>query len=350
MRAAGAAVLAGVLLLAACAQKPAWKGPVSDHFDGERFHNAEPFEKGAFDLIRFAFTREPGEWTRDLGPSRQPPPPASVGEGALRATVVNHATVLIQADGLNLLTDPVWSERASPFSWAGPRRFVAPGIGFEDLPAITAVLISHDHYDHLDLPTLQRLQAAHDPVFLVGLGEGETLRAAGIERIVELDWWQSHALPNGRRVWGAPAVHWTGRWPWDRNRSLWMSWVLETAGGPVYFAGDTGYGPQFVATRERFGPMRLALLPIGAYLPRWLTAYQHMDPFESVRAFGDLQARQGLGIHFGTFELSDDGQRQPVTDLADAAGKAGLATGRFAAPEFGAGYDFDPLPTAGASP
>ena len=347
----GAAGLAGVLLLGACALKPAWRGPVSDHFDGARFHNAQPFEKGAFDLIRFAFTREPGEWTRDLSPSIQPPPQPRVGVGALRATVVNHATVLIQADGLNLLTDPVWSERASPLSWGGPRRFVAPGIRFEDLPPISAVLISHDHYDHLDLPTLQRLKATHDPVFLVGLGEGETLRAGGIERVVELDWWQSHTLGNGRKVWGAPAVHWTGRAPWDRNRSLWMSWVLETAGGPVYFAGDTGYGPQFTAARERFGPMRLALLPIGAYKPRWLTAYQHMDPAEAVRAYGELRAQAALGIHFGTFELSDDGQQEPVADLAVARTRAGLAAERFPAPEFGAGYDFAPLPTAaGAAP
>lgn len=348
----GIAILLSALLPVACALKPAWNGPVSDHFDGARFHNAEPFDKGAFDLIRFAFTREPGEWTRDLTPSLQPPPLPWVGEGILRATVINHASVLIQADGLNLLTDPIWSERASPLSWAGPRRFVAPGLRFEDLPAIAAVLISHDHYDHLDLPTLQRLQAEHDPLFLVGLGEGGTLRAAGIGKVVELDWWQSHVLPNGHKVWGAPAVHWTGRWPWGRNRSLWMSWVLETAAGPVYFAGDTGYGPQFTAARERFGPMRLALLPIGAYAPRWLTAYQHMDPIESVRAFGDLQAEAALGIHFGTFELSDDGQRQPVEDLAHARAAAGVAEARFQAPVFGAGYDFGPLPVpvSGATP
>ena len=342
----GAAALAGALLLGAFALHADWRGPVSDHFDGQRFHNTEPFDKGAFDLIRFAFTRDPGEWKRDLTPSTQPRPLPWAGQGALRVTVVNHATVLIQADGLNLLTDPIWSERASPLSWAGPRRYVAPGLRFEQLPAIAAVLISHDHYDHLDLPTLKRLQAAHDPLFLVGLGEGETLRASGIRRVVELDWWQSHTLDNGRKLWGAPAVHWTGRRPWGRNRSLWLSWVLETAGGPVYFAGDTGYGPQFRAARERFGPMRLALLPIGAYKPRWLTDYQHLDPGQAVQAFGDLDAAAALGIHFGTFELADDGQHEPAADLARARQQAGLAESRFRAPEFGAGYDFAPLPAS----
>lgn len=348
----GAALLAAALLPSACALHAAWKGPVSDHFDGERFHNTEPFDKGAFDLIRFAFTREPGEWKRDLSAPKQPPPLPWAGQGALRVTVVNHATVLIQADGLNILTDPIWSERASPLSWAGPRRYIAPGVRFEDLPPISAVLISHNHYDHLDLPTLQRLKTAHDPLFLVGLGEGDILRTAGITRIVELDWWQSHSLGNGRKVWGAPALHWTGRQLTDRNRSLWLSWVLETAGGPVYFAGDTGYGTQFKAARERFGPMRLALLPIGAYKPRWLTAYQHLDPGQAVQAFGDLQAQAALGIHFGTFELSDDGQHEPVADLAQARAAAGLDALRFQAPEFGAGYDFGPLtvPPPGVTP
>lgn len=338
-----AAALLALCLLPGCSAPAAWRGPVSDHFDGERFHNAEPFEKGVLDLIRFAFTRERGAWQRDLDRPPGPPPLPWAGAGALRVTVVNHATVLLQFDGLNLLTDPIWSERASPLSWAGPRRFLPPGLRFEDLPRIDAVLISHDHYDHLDLPSLRRLREGHDPLFLVGLGEAATLRAAGIERVVELDWWQSHPLGNGLHAWGAPAVHWTGRSPWDRNRSLWMSWVIETTGGPVYFSGDTGYGPQFRAVRERFGPVRLALLPIGAYLPRWLTAYQHMDPAESLRAAQELGAARSIGIHFGTFELADDGQWQAGEDLARALRQAGLPSSAFEVPDFGAGYDLAPL-------
>lgn len=320
-------------------------GPVSAHFDGERFHNAEPFEKNWLDLIRFWWQRDPGVWVRDLTTPPGPRPLAVVGEGVLRATVVNHATVLVQFDGLNVLTDPIWSERASPVQWAGPRRFVPPGIRFEDLPKIDAVLISHSHYDHLDLPTLKRLHAAHDPMFYVGLGEGKTLSDAGIAkvRITELDWWQPATLANGRKLWGAQSVHWCGRGIGGRNRSLWLSYVIETAGGPVYFAGDTGYGPQFKAAHARFGPMRLALLPIGAYKPRWLTGYQHIDPAQAVQAHRDLAAQTALAVHFGTFELSDDGQREPVVDLDAARQAAGLRADQFIAPTFGSGYDFAPL-------
>ncbi len=325
--------------------RPRYTGPVSDHFDGERFHNAEPFEKNALDLIRFWWQREPGVWTRDLSTPPGPRPPGKVDEGALRATVVNHATVLVQFDGINVLTDPIWSERASPVSWAGPRRFVPPGIRFEDLPKIDAVLISHSHYDHLDLPTLQRLDAKHAPMFYVGLGEGKTLSDAGIApaRITELDWWQSASLPTGRKLWGAQSVHWCGRGLGGRDRSLWLSYVIETSGGPVYFAGDTGTGPQFKAARARFGPMRLALLPIGAYEPRWLTAYQHVDPAQAVQAHRDLDAVASLAVHFGTFELSDEGQTDPVRDLSTALASAGIAAEVFTAPLFGKGYDFAPV-------
>ena len=338
----GLGLLCGALT--ACSD-PLHAGPVSDHFDGERFHNAEPFEKNWLDLVRYYWQREPGVWVRDLTTAPGPRPVATVGEGALRATVVNHATVLIQADGLNLLTDPIWSERASPVQWAGPRRFVPPGIRFEDLPKIDAVLISHNHYDHLDLPTLVRLQAAHDPMFYVGLGEAPTLLKAGIarEKITELDWWQAATLPNGRKLWGAQSVHWCGRGLTGRNRSLWLSYVIETAGGPVYFAGDTGMGPQFTAARQRFGPMRLALLPIGAYEPRWLTAYQHIDPAEAVQAHQQLGAAASLAVHFGTFELSDESQRQPPADLAKALAAVVPAPAPFTSPTFGRGYDFAPL-------
>ena len=347
MRRSLAVPLFAGLAIAGCQHlgSPPYQGPVSDHFDGERFHNAEPFEIGALDLVRYYWQREAGVWTRKLDTPPGSKPLATVGEGALRATVVNHATVLIQADGLNLLTDPIWSDRASPVQWAGPRRYVSPGIRFEDLPRIDAVLISHSHYDHLDLPTLKRLKAAHDPMFYVGLGEGATLRSAGIERITELDWWQSVTLPNGRKLHGAPSVHWCGRGFGGRDRSLWLSYVIETAGGPVYFAGDTGYGPQFKAAAERYGAMRLALLPIGAYKPRWLTAYQHIDPAEAVKAHQELKAARSLAVHFGTFELSDEGQHEPVTDLAQALAAAGLAAGAFTAPTFGSGYDFAPITT-----
>lgn len=325
---------------------PRHEGPVSDHFDGQRFHNERPFEVGWADLWRYFREREPGPWSRDLTPPDHPTPPPRVDDGALRVTVINHATVLLQYDGLNVLTDPLWSDRASPVRWAGPRRYIAPGLRFEQLPPIDAVLISHDHYDHLDLPTLRRLQETHAPRFIVGLGEAAWLRKAGLQQVIELDWNQAYTLAPGLRVVGQRCQHWTGRRPGQRNRSLWMAYLLETRGGPVYFAGDTGYGSHFRETAERFGPMRLALLPIGAYQPRWLTEYQHLDPVQAVEAHRDLRALRSLGVHFGTFQLSEEGQYQPVTDLAQARAASDLPAEAFTAPVFGTAYDIAPLPPA----
>ena len=333
LRTAAAAALA--VLVAGCGSSR-WQGPKTDHFDGERFLTPAPFEIGATDLLRYWRESNPGVWTRDLSIAPGPKPVAQVADGELRITLVNHATVLVQADGLNILTDPIWSERASPVSFAGPRRYRPPAIAFDDLPKIDAVVVSHNHFDHFDLPTLDRLNAAHQPVFLVPPGDGERLRKRGYARVVELDWWQSYALPNGCAIHAVPSQHWSTRSvPGDRNRSFWLAYVIGTRGGPVYFAGDTGYGPHFTATRARYGAMRAALLPIGAYLPRWLTAYQHVDPPEAVQAHVDLAAARSFGIHYGTFELSDDGQTQPVTELAAALAARGLVPESFIAAEFG---------------
>ena len=330
-----ALAIAAAALLAACGSSR-WQGAKSDHFDGERFLTPAPFEIDALDLVRYWRESKPGVWTRDLSIAPGPKPAATVASGELRMTFVNHATALVQADGLNILTDPIWSERASPVSFAGPRRFRPPAIAFDDLPKIDVVLVSHNHYDHFDLPTLDRLNAAHQPVFLVPPGDGYRLRGRGYAKVVELDWWQSYPLPNGCAIHAAPSQHWSTRSvPGDRNRSFWLAWVIGTRGGPVYFAGDTGYGPHFTVARERFGAMRAALLPIGAYLPRWLTDYQHVDPPQAVQAHVDLAAARSFGIHYGTFELADDGQTQPVTELAAAVAARGLPADSFTAAEFG---------------
>jgi len=322
---------------------PRYTGPVSDHFDGERFHNGTPFGKTAAELLRWRLSRKRGQWERDLRPHNQPRPPERVGEGGLRATWINQATVLLQADGLNLLTDPVWSDRVSPVQWAGPRRYRAPGIPFGDLPRIDVVVISHNHYDHMDAGTLRRLWREHDPVFVTALGDARHLRGWGLEKVVELDWDQSWTLPNGRPLTAARAQHWSGRAGHDANRTLWMACVIGTAGGPVYFAGDSGYGAHFAEARRRHGAMRLSLLPIGAYLPRWFMAYQHMDPAEAVRAHLDLGSAFSLGIHYGSFELADDGQHQAVDDLHRALDAQGLPRERFHAAAFGRGYDVPAL-------
>jgi L-ascorbate metabolism protein UlaG (beta-lactamase superfamily) len=282
-------------------------------------------------------TRKPGPWRPYADAPPGPPPPARVD--GLRATFVNHATVLVQIDGLNVLTDPVWSDRTSPIGWAGPRRARPPGIRFEDLPPIDVVLVSHNHYDHLDVDTLRRLQAAHRPRVLTGLGNAPTLQGAGIADPVELDWGQGADLSPRVRATFVEQRHFSGRGLGDHDATLWGGFVVEGPGGPVYFAGDTGYGPHFAEHRARYGAPRLALLPIGAYLPRWFMSPVHMCPDEAVRAHLDLGAEASLAIHWGTFPLADDGQDEPLEALREALAAADVPGERFRALGFGEGWD-----------
>ncbi len=334
-----------LLLLSACTLEPRWHGPLTDHFDGRTFHGDEAFTKTYRDLIRFMRERPESSWQRDMTLLPGPPPETRVGWGKLRVTYVNHATVLLQFDGINLLTDPVWSMRAGPAPLLGAKRFRPPGLDFAELPPIDVVLISHNHYDHLDVPTLLRLQDHSAPRFFVPPGDALWLRKKGLKNLVELDWGQSLPLPNGCAVYAQPAQHWSQRrvLPRDRNFSLWESYVIETRQGPVYFAGDTGYGAHFRQTREQFGPMRLALLPIGAYAPRWFMQYQHVNPEEAVLAHQDLEAMQSIGIHWGTFELSAEGPMQPLLDLADARSASGLGADAFITLEHGQPRDLLPV-------
>lgn len=301
-----------------------YSGPVSDHFDGRRFHMAIPRERHLSDYVAWLVQREPGPWRDYEAIAPGPPPPRRVLGEALRVTPINHATVLIQTAGLNILTDPIWSYRASPFSFMGPDRHISPGIRFEDLPPIDAVLISHSHYDHMDLATLKRLWERDRPRIFAGLGNAGTLRAAGIGEVSETDWWQTRDLAPGVHVHGVPAQHWTSRGLFDRNRTLWLGYVVETPGGAVYFAGDTGFGPHYEAIAARFPALRLALLPIGAYLPRWFMQPVHMNPAEAVAAWRILGAAAALPIHYGTFRLAEEGQDQPPADLAQALAQADL--------------------------
>lgn len=341
---AGAGVLAGVgvgayFIVNSLLSVPPYAGADSDHFRDGRFHNPNPDEPHGFaDFLRWKWTSEQGPWREWTNAAPGPPPPARVEAGRLRVTYVNHATTLIQLDGFNVLTDPVWSERVSPFRWAGPRRVRPPGLRFEDLPPIHAVVVSHNHYDHLDVDTLRRLHEAHAPRFFVGLGNGPVLERAGIPGAVELDWWQSFSL-GGVEVVSVPARHFSGRSLRDRDRALWCGYVVKSPSGAVYFAGDTAAGPHFEQVRDRFGPLRLALLPIGAYLPRWFMKPVHVSPDEAVAAHETLRPRASVAIHFGTFPLADDGETQAVEDL-----KRVLSTrpADFWVLDFGEGRDVPP--------
>jgi L-ascorbate metabolism protein UlaG (beta-lactamase superfamily) len=308
----------GFALVASCmGPVPRHAGPPSAHFDGHRFHNDPPIDKGFFEFLRWRITREPREdWVVDLAPVEAAPPPARVEGDAMVVTFVNHATVLIQTRGLNLLTDPIWSERTSPFRNLGPQRHLAPGVSFEELPRIDAILLSHNHYDHMDLATLQRLAERDHPLFFVPLANCPYFRDLDIEtdRCLELDWWESSDVLPGLRIHAVPAMHWSRRGLFDTNRALWAGWVIEGA-RRVYFAGDTGYGDHFAQVRDRLGPPDLAVLPIGAYLPRWFMAQQHISPGEAILATDLLGAAQAMAMHHACFPLADDGQWQARDEL-----------------------------------
>nr|AYM53980.1 hypothetical protein [Pyxidicoccus sp.] len=321
------------------------QGPVTDHFDGEQFHNLEPVRRlGVGDVLDALRTEPRGAWRgyEELPPGK--PPPERVGRGQLRVTFINHATVLLQADGLNVLTDPIYSDRPSPISCVGPHRVRPPGIRFEDLPPIDVVVVSHNHYDHMDLPTLRRLEAAHKPRFIVGLGNKALLDGEGFARVEELDWWQSTEVAPGQTVTAVPAQHRSNRGLTDVSATLWAGYVLSTSGGPVLFAGDTGFGPQFAMMAERFGPMRLSVLPIGAYRP---TAFRpvHMGPHEALQAHKVLRSSTSVAMHYGTFALALDGQDEAKYLLLRLLAREEERP-RFWALGFGEGRDVPPLTTA----
>ena len=297
---------------------PRWRGPLTDHFDGRRFRSIEPLDHGFSDFWRWITHRESGFWPDFVDAPPGPKPPERVGGGRLLATFVNHATVLLQMDGINLLTDPVWSERVSPFSFVGPRRHRPAGIRLEDLPPLDAILVSHNHYDHMDVATLRRLEARRPVPIFVALNNARYLAACGVGGARDLDWWQSAPLAAGVEVTVVPARHFSSRGPFDRDRALWGGFVVKGPSGSVYFAGDTGWGSHFARIRERLGPPRLALLPIGAYRPRWFMAAAHIDPEEAVRAHETLGAGTSLAVHFGTFAQADDGIDEPEQALREA--------------------------------
>ena len=277
------------------------------HFNGKRFYNPNGSRApGWIDLLRWKLTSRPEPSPRFISDVEESTPPRQVEGSELRATLINHSTVLIQQRGSQILTDPIWSERASPISWIGPRRRRRPGVRPEDLPRIDVVLISHNHYDHLDLQTLRWLAGRGDAVFIVPVGVSALLRSEKIGPAYELDWGESRRV-NTTTVHCVPAVHFAGRGIFDRDKTLWCGYVISTENGIIYFAGDTAFGDHFFRIHERFGSPRLALLPIGAYEPRWFMSPVHMAPEDAVRAHGILDSGTSIAIHHGTFQLGDEG-------------------------------------------
>ncbi len=289
--------------------------PFPRHFDGRRFFNPNaPQSRGFLDVVRWKLTTRPEPSPRfvaDVEPSK---PPSRVENDALLVTLINHSSLLLQQGNSHILTDPIWSERASPLSSIGPRRRRQPGVRWEDLPRIDTVLLSHNHYDHLDLATLRRLAERGQSQFIVPAGVAGLLRSQNIGPVHELDWGESLSLASAT-IHSVPALHFSARGIFDRNRTLWCGYVIEAADRFVYFAGDTAFGNHFHAIRERFGSPRLALLPIGAYEPRWFMSPVHMGPDDALRAHQILGAEMSIAIHHGTFQLADESLDTPREEL-----------------------------------
>lgn len=332
-------------------RNPYYQGPVSDHFDGQRFFNPEGVEPGGLlDLLRWQFGGGRVRWPNPVVSAFPPAmPDRHVFGDRLRVTMVGHASMLIQIEGLNLLTDPVWSERASPFTFAGPKRVVPPGIRFEDLPPIDLVLVSHNHYDHLDLATLKRLQEAHAPHIVTPLGNDAIIRRViPGATISTMDWGDRLAINAGVTIDAEPCHHWSARGTGDRSMALWAAFVIATSAGKIYHVGDTGFhgGVNYEAAREKHGGFRLAILPFGAYEPRWFMKGQHQNPQEAVQGMKLCNAAYVAGHHFATFQLTDEGIDAPVLAL-DAALKAqGVEPDRFRPLRAGEVFDVPVVPVA----
>lgn len=310
-----------------------YRGPASDHFDGQRFFNPDGVPPGGlFDLLRWQLSGRRARWPAQF-PSPYPPakPVSRLDGDAVRITMVGHATLLVQTAGLNILTDPVWSPRASPLAYAGPRRVNPPGIAFGDLPAIDLVLLTHNHYDHCDIATLRRLAAAHDPLVVTPLGNDAIVGAAvpGL-RVVTLDW-GGRVEVGPLAIHAEPVHHWSARRMGDRCHALWAAFHIAGPAGGIYHVGDTGFhgGRHYRQLAERHGPVRLALLPFGAIEPRWFMAGQHQDPDEAVEGMVLCQARQVAGHHWATFQLTDEAIDEPRRRLHAALDRRGIPRERF---------------------
>lgn len=309
----------------------------SDHFDGRRFFNpGVDTDRSLGQVARWLAGRRRPAWPTQSDLCQEPVRLAGLErrEGIV-LTYIGQATFLIQMDGVNILTDPIFSDRASPVSWAGPRRVRPPAVPLEALPPIHLVLLSHNHYDHMDLPSLKAIEARWAPPIVTGLGNAAYLAARGLSAAIDRDWWQDWTGPGGLKITFVPAQHWSKRLSVARRAALWGGHVVEGPSGRVYFAGDTGYPAQFADIGRRLGPPDLALLPIGAYEPRWFMGPQHMNPEEAVRAHRDLGARFSIAMHFATFPLADEAIGAPAEDLAAAKHLHGIAPARFPLPDFG---------------
>ena len=311
-----------------------YSGPVSDHFDGTRFFNpGRVGPRGGLDFLRWQLMERGASWPSQFpSPFPQDRPPASV-EG-FRIAYIGHASFLVQTRGMNILIDPVWANRAGPFDFIGPKRVNQPGIAFDDLPQIHRVLVTHNHYDHMDVDTIGRLWQRFRPRIVTPLGNDAILKKSVPGLVAAaVDWGDAVDLGDDLEVHVEPTLHWSARGAGDRMHALWASFVVQAGGRKVYCVGDSGFGDgaTFARVGRRHPGLALALLPIGAYEPRWFMRNNHMNPEEAVEALALCGARQALGHHWGTFRLTNEAVERPADDLAAALASRSLPPERFAA-------------------
>ena len=324
--------------------QPEYREGSSSNYDGRRFYNSTPSKKSVLEMAKFmtTFWLRKEQWPDYVKNGQYPSRPVNVD--GIVVTYINHSTVLISVSGVNILTDPIWSERASPFTAFGPKRIREPGLSIEELPHIDVILISHNHYDHLDLTTLKKLRdkgrKGEQPLILVGLGVGKLLKKNEFQSFRELDWNDS-ADVRGLEITFVEVRHRSGRGLTDQMRTLWGGFVIESEVGPIYFAGDTGYGPHFVETHEKFGNFQLSLIPIGAYRPRSFMAPVHIDPAQAVQAHRDLKSQKSIAIHHGSFQLTYEPIGEPYAELSSALEKQNVEKNEFRVLGFGESITID---------
>ncbi len=314
-------------------KNPYYQGPVTDHFDGTQFYIPNGVVPGGMrDMLKWVFQEKRHKWPKAFpSPHHGQVPEKRVEGDRLVVTMIGHASLLIQVSGLNILTDPLWSERASPVQFAGPKRVNPPGINWQDLPPIDITLVTHNHYDHMDSATLKKLVHEHDPLIVTPLGNDTIIRKfAPKARFQVMDWGHDIEV-HGVRIHAEPCHHWSARGSRDRRMALWAAFVLDTPAGKIFHIGDTGFhdGSHYQEIAEKHGPMRLAILPIGAYEPRWFMKGQHQNPQEAVDGFQLCNADFAVGHHWGTFQLTNEAIHHPADHLAEALAKAGIAPARF---------------------
>jgi len=281
---------------------------------------------------------EMAEWPDSVETQVDEEPLKVFNSSDIRVTFINHATFLIQTANLNILTDPVFSERVSPLSFAGPKRIHKPGIDIENLPEIDVVIISHDHYDHLDLASANKLIKRDNPKVYVGLGLAKILTPSS--NVTEMDWWESIQVTDNFKLWFLDVQHNSGRSIINRNSTLWGGFMLQVGDKNIYFGGDSGYADHYQRTYEHFGPVDLAFIPIGAYSPRNIFKRVHMDPYDAVQAHIDLKAKLSIGMHYGTFQLTAESHTEPVELLEKAKFDADIPADEFITLDIGKPFNF----------